>query len=168
MGSNRGNFNDDENNNSRAVNNIKRKKQIRKKRTVKRTISLIVLIILVGMVGLGMYMYSFLSGLNNNSLPGAKDPIGRNPVNILILGMDIGDAEQANSEVGRRTDTMMVLNYNPSTKKAQIISVPRDTMIEVEGAVDEYGNPELYWKMNAAYAIGGEEEVTLQIGRAHV
>lgn len=163
MGSNRGNFNDDENNNSRAVNNIKRKKQIRKKRTVKRTISLIVLIILVGMVGLGMYMYSFLSGLNNNSLPGAKDPIGRNPVNILILGMDIGDAEQANSEVGRRTDTMMVLNYNPSTKKAQIISVPRDTMIEVEGAVDEYGNPELYWKMNAAYAIGGEEEVTLQI-----
>ena len=66
-------------------------------------------------------------------------------------------------KLGRRTDTMMVLNYNPSTKKAQIVSIPRDTMIEVDGAIGENGNSQKYWKMNAAYAIGGDEEVTNQI-----
>lgn len=163
MGSNRENFNSDENGDSRAISKIKKKKMIRRKRRIKRFTSLLVISILVGVVALGIYVYSFLSGLNNNSLPGAVDPIGKNPVNVLLLGMDIGDAEQAESEVGRRTDTMMVLNYNPVTKKAKVISIPRDTMIEIDGAVDEYGQPQLYWKMNAAYAIGGDEEVTSQV-----
>lgn len=163
MGRNRENFNDDEINRNKAVDKIKNKKIMMKKRRARRITSLIITLIIGAIIGGGVYIYSFLSGLNSSSLPGAVDPVGKNPVNVLILGMDIGDAEQATSEVGRRTDTMMVLNYNPVTKKVKIISVPRDTMIEVDGAIGEGGKYQKYWKMNAAYAIGGDEEVTAQV-----
>lgn len=163
MGRNRENFNDDEINRNKAVDKIKNKKIMMKKRRARRITSLIITLIIGAIIGGGLYIYSFLSGLNSSSLPGAVDPVGKNPVNVLILGMDIGDAEQAASEVGRRTDTMMVLNYNPVTKKVKIISVPRDTMIEVDGATGEGGKYQKYWKMNAAYAIGGDEEVTAQV-----
>ena len=52
----------------------------------------------------------------------------------------------------------MVLNYNPNTKKINIVSIPRDTLIQVD-AYDEYGNLRPYWKINNAYVLGGEEEV---------
>ena len=163
MERNRGNFNNDEKRNNKEVSKLKKKKIIRKKRLVKRITSLIIISLLVALIGFGIYMYSFLSGLNKNNLPGAIDPSGKNPINILVLGMDIGDAAQAESKVGNRTDTMMVLNYNPATKRAKIVSIPRDTMIEIDSAVGENGKLQKYWKMNAAYAIGGDEEVTNQI-----
>lgn len=148
---------------SKEVERRKKKMKMKKQMRRRRITTLIITLIIGAIIGGGIYIYSFLSGLNSSSLPGAVDPIGKNPVNILVLGMDIGDADQAESEVGRRTDTMMVLNYNPTTKKAKIVSVPRDTMIEVNGAVGENGKLQKYWKMNAAYAIGGDEEVTNQI-----
>ncbi|MGL5085612.1 MAG: LCP family protein [Clostridium sp.] len=162
MGNNRESFNGDKINN-KAVDKLKNKKVMIKKRKARRITSLIIMLFVVAIIGIGIYVYSFLTSLNSSSLPGAVDPIGKNPVNILILGMDIGDAEQASSEVGRRTDTMMVLNFNPGTKKVKVISVPRDTMIEVDGAFGEDGKYQKHWKMNAAYALGGNEEVTSQI-----
>lgn len=163
MGRSRAGFNNDEKSNSKEVSKLKKKKIMRKKRRIRRITSLLFIALLVAAIGFGIYIYSFLSGLNNNSLPGAIDPMGKNPVNILVLGMDIGDATQAESEVGRRTDTMMVLNYNPVSKKAKIVSIPRDTMIEIDDAIGEDGKYQKYWKMNAAYAVGGDEEVTNQI-----
>jgi polyisoprenyl-teichoic acid--peptidoglycan teichoic acid transferase len=46
------------------------------------------------------------------------------PFNMLLL---VGDKSEAN------TDTILVLNYNPSTCKLNILSIPRDTRIELEG-----------------------------------
>lgn len=161
MGSNRKTFNNNENSKRKAVNELKKKKNARKKKRIKRVTISLLMIFIVGLIALGIYMYSFLSGLNKNSLLGAIDPIGKNPVNILVLGMDIGDAEQAESQVGQRTDTMMLFNYNPVTKKAQIVSIPRDTYIEIDDTVNQYGGN--YWKMNVAYTIGGDEEVTKQV-----
>lgn len=161
MGSNRNSFNNNEKKRGKAISELKKKKVIKKKRRVRKITLLILMTLIVGVIGLGIYGYSFLSGLSNESLPGGIDPIGKNPVNILVLGMDIGDAEQAEMQVGRRTDTMMVFNYNPITKKAQLISIPRDIYIEIDETSNKYGGK--YWKMNVAYAIGGDEEVTNQI-----
>jgi len=161
MGSNRRDFNNSGKNKGKAISELKKKKIIKKKRRIKKFTSLILMTLIVGVIGVGIYGYSFLSGLSNKSLPGGIDPIGKNPVNILVLGMDIGDAEQAEMQVGRRTDTMMVFNYNPTTKKAQLISIPRDTYIEIDETRNDYGGK--YWKINVAYAIGGDEEVTSQI-----
>ena len=56
----------------------------------------------------------------------------------------------------------MVFNYNPNTKKVHLVSVPRDTMIEVDAYLDT-GEFQRYWKINAAYALGGEEEVITHV-----
>ena len=157
----RNSLNNDENNVSKEIIKLKKKKIIRKRRRIKRITSILVISLIVGLIAVGVYMYSFFSGLSNNNLQGAIDPIGKDTVNILVLGLDIGDAEQAENEVGRRTDTMMVLNYNPITKKAQIVSIPRDIYIEIEDTSNAVGDN--YWKMNAAYAIDGAKEVTKQV-----
>ena len=44
----------------------------------------------------------------------------------------------------------MVLNYNPTNKKLNVVSIPRDTLINVNGRNA---------KINAAYAIGGYPKI---------
>jgi hypothetical protein len=67
------------------------------------------------------------------------------PVTILLLGRDTRDAE---TEQGR-TDTIMLLHIDPTAKSASLLSIPRDTLVDIPG----YGQD----KINAAYAYGGEE-----------
>lgn len=50
------------------------------------------------------------------------------------------------SEVGKRTDTMMLL-FQPKSGKPALMSLPRDSYVEIPG----YGHN----KLNAAYALGG-------------
>lgn len=68
------------------------------------------------------------------------DPIrtDNEPVNILVLGGD---------KVASNTDTMILVNYNPATAKMSMLSIPRDTKVEVPGS----SLP----KINSAYAAGG-------------
>ena len=111
----------------------------------------------------GVYLFSFISSLNNNDIISAVKPSSNETVNILLLGMDIGDAENTSNSSARRTDTMMMINYNPRTDNINVVSIPRDTLIEVENAHDGKGNKIPYWKINAAYVLGGEEEVIEQV-----
>lgn len=81
------------------------------------------------------------------------------PVNILVLGVkvlssDLG--EQPDPKLGYHalvnsfdglSDTMLLLRFNPQTKKLTVLSIPRDTRTMVEG----YGMT----KINAANAYGG-------------
>lgn len=70
---------------------------------------------------------------------------GSSRVNILIMGLDARDWEVGAG--APRTDTMMVLTYDPVTKTAGMLSVPRDLWVEIPGG---YGHD----KINNAYAIG--------------
>ena len=64
-------------------------------------------------------------------------------VNILVMGVD-----ERSDDVGR-SDTMMVVTVDTSTKQVSILSVPRDTRVKIPG----YG-----WdKINHAYAYGGHK-----------
>jgi LCP family protein required for cell wall assembly len=70
------------------------------------------------------------------------------PINILILGTDITfDIETGRStyEVGR-TDTIMLLHYDPLMGEINVLSIPRDSYVEIPG----YYNT----KINAAYVLG--------------
>lgn len=145
---------------------IKRRKAIEaKKRTRRRKrilLSIITLIFVLIFAG-AIYAYSFISGLKTNKLGNGIPPASSNDsINILILGMDVGDTDnQANKSI-RRSDTIMVFNYNPNTKKVHLVSIPRDTMIEVDAYLDT-GEYQRYWKINSAYALGGEEEITTHV-----
>lgn len=65
--------------------------------------------------------------------------VDNKPMNILVLGGDF---------VNNNTDTMMVLNYNPSSSKISLLSIPRDTKVEINGRSR---------KINYAYPNGGVE-----------
>jgi len=145
---------------------IKRRKAIeakRRKRRRKRILFSIITLIFVLIFAGAIYAYSFISGLKTNKLGNGIPPASSNDsINILILGMDVGDTDnQANKSI-RRSDTIMVFNYNPNTKKVHLVSIPRDTMIEVDAYLDT-GEYQRYWKINSAYALGGEEEITTHV-----
>lgn len=139
------------------------KRKEKKSTVIKRAILALILTIVV-LIAIGAtYVFSFVSSLNNNDLISAVKAKNNETVNILVLGMDIGDTKNTENTSARRTDTMMLLNYNPRTDYINIVSIPRDTLIEVENAHDGNGNYIPYWKINAAYALGGEEEVIEQV-----
>jgi LCP family protein required for cell wall assembly len=69
------------------------------------------------------------------------------PVTTLIMGVDTGSVEGEEEGVSR-SDIMMLVSVNPANDKAAVISIPRDTRVEIPG---ESG----YEKINAAYALGG-------------
>ena len=136
-----------------------RKKKRRRKRIVVSVITIFIALIFGGL----FYAYSFISGLKTNNLGSGIPPASKNDsINVLVLGMDIGDADIEGNKGIRRSDSIMVLNYNPNTKKAHIVSIPRDTLIEVDAYLDT-GEYQKYWKINAAYVLGGEEEVTTHV-----
>ncbi|MCD5407513.1 MAG: LCP family protein [Desulfotomaculum sp.] len=66
-------------------------------------------------------------------------------LNFLLLGMDARPCEQA-----ARTDTMLFVSIDPETNRIAMISIPRDTRVQIPGygrnrinAVNVYGGPEL-------------------------
>jgi LCP family protein required for cell wall assembly len=63
------------------------------------------------------------------------------PVNILFLGIDARPGE-----TNARSDTMMLACINPELQKVAVVSIPRDSRVDVPGALD---------KINNANAVGG-------------
>lgn len=64
-------------------------------------------------------------------------------INILLLGVD-----QRKHDVGR-SDTMILMSLNPQTNSMKMLSIPRDTYVDIAGS--EHGMD----KINHAYAFGG-------------
>lgn len=159
---------ENENRKSSAIDDRKKRKKIeamkrRKRKKRKQIFTLTLLIIIALVLGTFAYGYNFISSLKTNSLGnGIKPESKTDPINILVLGMDVGDTDNQQNKAIRRSDTIMVFNYNPNTKKAHLVSVPRDTLIEVDAYLDT-GEYQRYWKINSAYALGGEEEITMHV-----
>lgn len=125
-------------------------KMKKKKSVIGRIFKWLSLAILAFII-IGIIMViNFISNIKTDGIGGAVQPADGESVNILVLGMDIGDVSQVENESIKRTDTMMLVNYNPETKKTQIVSLPRDTLVKVKGKNN---------KMNALYQIGGNELV---------
>lgn len=134
--------------------NGNKKKNAKKKSGIKIFFSTILILLLVGVISFGAYSYYSLYKMsqNSNNKVNKENNIEtpqvekNDPVNILIVGVDIGDPKLKGKNIPKRTDTMMVLNYKPKEKKVQILSVPRDTRIKYHGRT---------LKINSAHAIGG-------------
>ncbi len=70
-------------------------------------------------------------------------------MNILVMGLDTAYDKTRHvplSESGH-TDTMILVNINTSSFKVNMLSIPRDTVVEIPG----YG----WQKINSAYFLGG-------------
>ena len=109
---------------------------------------LVFFLLLAGIsLGSGAAVIKYLSSFSRDAgknLNAVKDKTS--PVNILLMGVDIGTAGSKNENDPKRTDTIMLVNYNPKTEELNLVSIPRDTLIRINGKNQ---------KINAAHAIGG-------------
>ncbi len=69
---------------------------------------------------------------------------GTDPVNMVVVGLD---EDAGRSQTVPHTDTMLVLSIDPATDSVKMLSIPRDTWVNIPG----YG-PD---RINDAYADGG-------------
>lgn len=75
---------------------------------------------------------------------GVKDP-GAEAMTILVMGVDARAG--APIDVGVRPDALMVVRLDPTTKSCRMLSIPRDTRVNLPG----YGES----KINHALMVGG-------------
>lgn len=106
----------------------------------------------------GTYFYLGLSRLSENSVDIQNNTADmedinkidtddtKESINILALGVDIGTPGSEEENDPKRTDTMILIHYDKINKTVSIISIPRDTLIKINGRNT---------KINAAHAIGG-------------
>lgn len=101
--------------------------------------------ILILLVILGGVTVANFSSWNNLpvSLAGLFDSVGDGRVNFLLMGLDGG---------GTRADTIMVASLDKKNKTVKILSVPRDTKVEVNGK---------RIKINATMGYQSREELTI-------
>ena len=114
------------------------RKIYKKKKNYNRLIALIIIMLMI----IGGFIYYLCTSDNEDAAPTVVSQQS-NALNIMIMGVD-----RRADDVGR-SDTLMVLTYNPADKKASLLSLPRDTRVHIE--------KNDYDKINHAYAYGGHE-----------
>ncbi|RXI47174.1 LytR family transcriptional regulator [Clostridium tetani] len=121
---------------------MKKIKKRRKKNRAKGIFLILLLLIATTASFFYFYLLSFSEGKSEKSPPVISK--SGDPVNILIMGVDIGGIESDNEP--KRTDTIILMNYNPKNKKINIVSIPRDTRVVINNN---------WQKINNAHAIDG-------------
>ncbi|WP_416147689.1 LCP family protein [Salipaludibacillus sp. HK11] len=116
----------------------------------------VVLVFLLAVGGYGFYLYKSVQSTVDSEMHAPLertttekrdievDMDEQDPVSFLLLGVD------ADESTTGRTDTMMVVTLNPNDESMKIVSLPRDTRMEIVGrGFDD--------KVNHAYAFGGPD-----------
>ncbi|MGW0821364.1 LCP family protein [Streptomyces sp. NPDC002845] len=124
-------------------------------------------VLILGVAGVGAWIYQDLDG--NINAADIDDKLGENrPVNlspgsknILVVGSDSRDG--ANAEYGggdlttMQSDTLMVMHIPANRKWANVVSLPRDSWVEISACDKGDGTTSAphRFKINEAFAIGG-------------
>lgn len=102
----------------------------------------LLLIFVLFAVGSGYYTY----WKNYKNLQKPEVAEAEPALTVLVLGVD-----KRTDDVGR-SDTVMVVNLVPQYKVVRVISLPRDTRVQIPGY-------DSYYRLNSAYGFGGPELV---------
>ena len=125
----------------------------------KSKAGLVSLICLFIIAVLGVFFYCYLLSFSKNSNLGEglapverKEALAGEAINILLMGVDIGNPNNKNEP--KRTDSIILINYDQINEQLNIVSIPRDTLVTINGKSQ---------KINAAHAIGGPEYLIKQV-----
>ncbi|HLR70470.1 MAG TPA: LCP family protein [Pseudogracilibacillus sp.] len=127
----------------------------KKPRRLWLKIPLIIVVLLV--LGVGIYAFSVYNNAKNAVNDRMHDPIdsidtdltkkklnATETLNVLLLGIDAEDNQRG------RSDAIMVMQLDPNTDEMTIVSIPRDARTEIVGkGIDD--------KINHAHAFGGPD-----------
>lgn len=148
------------NNNNRSNSKSKSKSKNKKTINYKKIAIVVAVFAVLAFVIIVGYIFSFLASFNDSAVDLSKKGVATQlnqgnlqqiknngkSCNILVMGVDVGTAGSTNPKDPKRTDTMILAHYNGTDKKVSLISIPRDTLIKINGKNQ---------KINAAHAIGG-------------
>lgn len=125
-----------------------------KKRKVLFVLEIIVLLLFIG----GLYVYGQISSrldkIEQPELDEEKVIVNQEAPKMtgyktyVLFGIDTRGEESRYS--AQNSDTMIIVSVNNDTKEVRMVSVYRDTLLNV--------GDETYTKANAAYAYGGPEQ----------
>ncbi|MFE5341343.1 LCP family protein [Isoptericola sp. NPDC056578] len=133
--------------------------EARRSRRALAVVLVVVLLVAAGGLGAAWWFQRSLDGnIERIGDPFAEIPAGSSPeveaeteaVNLLVLGSDsrisAGDPSQWKAGA-QRTDAIMLVHLPANRKSAQVVSIPRDSWVDVPG----HGEA----KINAAFSYGG-------------
>ncbi|MGP4077039.1 LCP family glycopolymer transferase [Halobacillus sp. K22] len=134
-----------------------RSERYKKKRKQRRMWKILLSVLAVFLVAVGIFIFKLFNDVRttiNNELhedvstidtDETKEKVDKKePINILLLGVD-----ERENDVGR-SDTMIVMTLDPNNNQMQMVSIPRDTRVEIAGD----GRTT---RINHAYAYGGSD-----------
>lgn len=130
----------------------------RKSSRVKKIVAGVVAAMVLAVVGCGTAVAMWMNSVNDSLTKGDKteeeltaisDALADStsfdePFYMMLIGSDRREGDDA---MGARSDTNIVVRIDPQENKATLVSIPRDTMIDIDG----YGTN----KFNAAYNYDG-------------
>src|SRR5699024_3661648 len=129
----------------------------KKKRVWRKVLVVLLVIVILGVLGIGLYVWSVGRSFDKNSNQLSDEQVfgtqksgdnGDGGTIILLLGSDEPmDEVDVNDSRGLRSDTIMVMHLPEDGGNVQIMSIPRDTWVDVEG----HGKS----KINSAPSYGG-------------
>ncbi|MGD6817053.1 LCP family protein [Metabacillus sp. 113a] len=131
------------------------RKKKKKKSVFKRILFFLLLLLLIGggylaFIGVSAWQaadrsYEGLERGEKSALREQAVELAKDPVSILIMGVE----DYSSGGEGGRSDTLIVVTLNPKEKSMKMLSIPRDTLVDVEG----HGET----KITHAYSYGGKE-----------
>lgn len=141
---------------SKSEDIIRVRKKRKKKSTAKKAviITIVALVCVFGLAGAAAALYlnsinqalSFNNQVESESLKAVLEPVSaetkEKPFYMLVLGSDAREEDEAS-----RSDVMILTRVDPSSGTITMVSIPRDTMVDLPGNGRQ--------KINAAYAFGG-------------
>lgn len=128
----------------------------RRKRTGRKILVGAVVLVLLAVLGIGGYAFYLANQFDRGTEDVSDDEAfgGERPktsgagTNILLLGSDSRDEEVDLADArGNRSDTIMVMHIPEDRSGVQLMSIPRDIWVDIEG----HGEA----KINAAMSFGG-------------
>ncbi|RCW77392.1 LCP family protein [Saliterribacillus persicus] len=131
------------------------KKQGRRKK-LRVFLSVFILALIIG-IGTGVYLiyetYQAASDTYDELERGEKSEkreqavsISNDPISILMMGVENYTSDGDHG----RSDTLMVATFNPEDEHLKLLSIPRDTLVDIPGRDNRD-------KINHSFAFGGKE-----------
>ncbi|MEV4424587.1 LCP family protein [Streptomyces sp. R-07] len=151
---------------ARGAGGGRRRKRPAKRRKAPILIAGAAAVLVLGGAGLGYVYFKLdgnLQGVDINAQLGTERPddVDNGSLDILVLGSDSRSGDNGaygKDEGGARSDTAMVVHVYEGHKKASVVSIPRDTLVDRPSCTDGQGGAvagERRAMFNTAYEVGG-------------
>jgi len=135
----------------------RRGREERRKRLLKHGLLAaagVVAAVVVAVLGYSLFINSKLSsGLDAQTLLTLTSTGDDKPFYMLLLGVDRSaerEETEGTSDSAYRADTIILARVDPTAPKLTLISIPRDTKVEVRGSTH---------KLSEAYSLGGQSQM---------